>query len=172
MMAERRTDHTTRKRVAEMSPEEMRHALLVSEKADLPNKRAFDECERSPFVAMADVDGLKMLNDHFGYSAGDIPIKRFAETLTSVGLDAYHDKGDEFLCRGQTYAELNKKLNAAYQILSREPFAVVGMDGRITTIEGADFCFGIGTSVKEAERSLKHQKELRKVTNRRLEGRT
>ena len=85
-MAERRTDHTTRKRVAEMSSEEMRHALLVSEKADLPNKRAFDESERSPFVAMADVDGLKMLNDHFGYSAGDILIKRFAETLTSVGF--------------------------------------------------------------------------------------
>jgi GGDEF domain-containing protein len=150
----------------------MRAALLISEKADLPNKRAFDECERSPFVAMADVNGLKMLNDYYGYSAGDILIKRFAETLTSVGLDAYHDKGDEFLCRGKTYSELNKKLSRAYQILSQEPFAVVGMDGRITTIEGSDFCFGIGTSIKEAERSLKHQKELRKVTNRRPEGRT
>ena len=42
---------------------------------------------------------------------------------------------------------------------------MVGMDGRIATIEGADFCFGIGTSIKEAERSLKHQKELRKTIN-------
>jgi len=47
-MVERRVDHAKRKRVAEMSPEEMRHALLVSDKTGLPNRRAFDEgCPRS-----------------------------------------------------------------------------------------------------------------------------
>jgi hypothetical protein len=44
-MIERRVDHATRKRVSEMSVEEMRQALLVSEKTGLPNKRAFDESE-------------------------------------------------------------------------------------------------------------------------------
>jgi hypothetical protein len=47
-MIERRVDHARRKRVSEMSREEMRQALLVSEKTRLPNKRAFDECEPSP----------------------------------------------------------------------------------------------------------------------------
>jgi GGDEF domain-containing protein len=162
MTTERRTDHRTRKRVAEMSPAEMRRALLVSEKVDLPNKRAFEEGKPSPFVAMSDVNGLKALNDEFGYAAGDVLIRRFAETLVSVGLDTYHDKGDEFLCKGTSYQELNRKLSRVHQILSQQPFVVAALDGRITTILGADFCFGIGTNLEEAERSLKNQKELRK----------
>jgi GGDEF domain-containing protein len=163
-MTERRIDHLTRKRVAEMSPEEMRVALLVSEKTGGPNRRAFDEGAESPFIAMSDVNGLKAMNEKFSYSAGDILIRRFAEVLTSVGLDAYHDKGDEFLCKGESYQELNLKLSQAQQLLRRQPFVVCGVDGRIATIEGADFCFGIATNLEEAEVSLKHQKELQKVS--------
>jgi len=163
-MIERRIDHLTRKRVAEMSPEEMRRALLVSEKTGGPNRRAFDDGPESPFIAMTDVDGLKALNDRYGYSAGDILIRRFAEALASVGLDAYHDKGDEFLCKGDSYQELNLKLSQAQQLLRQEPFAVCAVDGRIATIAGADFCFGIGTNLDEAEVSLKHQKELQKAS--------
>jgi len=51
-MQDRRIDHSTRKRVAEMSSEEMRLALLTSEKTGLPNRRAFDEFKTAPFVAM------------------------------------------------------------------------------------------------------------------------
>jgi len=40
---------------------------------------------------------------------------------------------------------------------------VRSMDDRITSIVGADFCFGIGISLKNAEQSLKHQKELTKT---------
>ncbi len=163
-MIERRKDHLTRKRVAEMSPEEMRRALLVSDKTDLPNRRSFDEAEVSPWVAMSDVNGLKALNDQFGYSAGDTLIRRFAEVLVSVGLDAYHDKGDEFLCKGKTYQELNQKLSQAQRILRQQPFPVVSVQSRIAVIESADFCFGIGTDLKEAEVSLKRQKELQKAS--------
>jgi GGDEF domain-containing protein len=162
-MVERRIDHARRKRVSEMSPEEMQQALLVSEKTRLPNRRAFDERESSPWVAMCDVNGLKALNDAFGYSAGDILIRRLAEVLTSVEVDAYHDKGDEFLCGGSSYQELNQKLSHAQKLLQEEPFVVCGLNGRITSVPGADFCFGIGTNLEEAERSLKHQKELRKI---------
>ena len=77
-MNERRVDFTTRKRVSEMSPEEMRRALLVSEKTGLPNRRAFDEGELTPFVAMSDLDGLKTMNDQYGYSTGDVLIRTFA----------------------------------------------------------------------------------------------
>ncbi len=162
-MVERRIDRARRKRVSEMSPEELREALLVSEKTGLPNRRAFDEQEPSPWVAMCDVNGLKALNDGFGYSAGDILISNLAEVLTTVEADAYHDKGDEFLCRGNSYKELNQKLSQAQRLLQGQPFAVCGMDGRITRVPGADFCFGIGTNLREAEQSLKHQKELRRV---------
>jgi GGDEF domain-containing protein len=164
-MTERRKDHLTRKRVAEMSPEEMRRALLVSEKTDLPNRRSFDEGEVSLWVAMSDVNGLKALNDEFGYNAGDTLIHRFAEVLVSVGLDAYHDKGDEFLCKGKTFEELSNKLSKAQRILRQEAFPVLSVDGgRVTMIPGADFCFGIGPDEREAEVRLKHQKELRKAS--------
>ncbi len=82
-MIERRTDNVTRKRVAEMSPGEMRRALLVSDKTALPNRRAFDEGKTSHWVAIGDVNGLKALNDEYGYSAGDALIRCFAEVLVS-----------------------------------------------------------------------------------------
>jgi predicted signal transduction protein with EAL and GGDEF domain len=149
-----------------MSPEEMRRALLISDKTGLPNRRAFDESEPSPHVAISDVNGLKTLNDTFGYAAGDVLIQRFADVLVSVGLDVYHNQGDEFLCKGKTFHELNEKLSQALRLLRDQPFAVCGLDGRITTIQGARFCFGIGTNLEEAERSLKHQKELAELTGR------
>jgi len=105
-MTDRRTDHVTRKRVAEMTADEMRRALLTDHKTGLPNRRAFDESEPSPNVALSDVNGLKALNDRFGYEAGDILIQRFADVLVSVGLDVYHDKGDEFICKGKSFHEL------------------------------------------------------------------
>jgi hypothetical protein len=60
--------------------------------------------------------------------------------------------------------ELNKKLCQAQRILRQQPFPALAVDCRITTIPGADFCFGIGTDLKEAEVSLKHQEELRKAS--------
>jgi hypothetical protein len=68
-----------------------------------------------------------------------------------------------FSARESLFQELNQKLSQAQRILSQQPFAVVALDGRITTIAGGDFCFGIGTNLLEAEGSLKNQKELRKV---------
>jgi hypothetical protein len=46
-------------------------------------------------------------------------------------------------------------------MLRQQPFSVYDLGGRPTAIEGADFCFGIGTTLEEAEAALKHQKELR-----------
>jgi GGDEF domain-containing protein len=95
---ERRVAVKKRRRVAEMSPEEMRRELLTSEVTGLPNRRAFDEAGAAPAVAMCDVDGLKALNK-YGYEAGNAVLKAKADALREAGLEAYHDKGDEFLCR-------------------------------------------------------------------------
>ncbi len=157
-MLERRVDHITRKRVSQMSAEEMRSMLLTSEKTGLPNRRAFDEAGKSSFVAMADVNGLKGLNDRFGYSAGDELIYRFAQTLIEVGLDAYHEKGDEFLCRGESYQDLRQKLSRAQYLMRTRSFVVRSLDGSYMTVAGSDFCFGIATSQAKAEKALKHEK--------------
>ena len=80
----------------------------------------------------------------------------------SVQLDAYHDKGDEFLCKGASFQELNSKLCRAQQLMKQQTFVAENVNGLVATVKGADFCFGIGPNLKEAERSLKLQKELRR----------
>jgi GGDEF domain-containing protein len=150
-----------------MSQKAQRHAEFVSGMTGLPNRRAFDERSTSPFVAMSDVDNLKPMNDRYGYSIGDMLIRRFAEVLTSVGLDAYHHLGGTFLCKGESYQELNVKLSEARQILRQQPFSVCDVDGRVIAIESTEFSFGIGTTIEEAEISLSHQKKLRTPENAR-----
>src|SRR5438876_9758125 len=103
--SERRVALGERRRVAEMSPEEMRRELLTSDVTGLPNRRAFDEAGHTLAVAMSDVDGLKALNK-FGYEAGNALLRAKADALREAGLEAYHDKGDEFLCRGSDIQEL------------------------------------------------------------------
>lgn len=106
---ERRVALRERQRVAEMSPEEMQRALLTSEVTGLPNRRAFDEAGQAAVVGMSDVDGLNALN-RSGYDAGNALLRAKADALRQAGLDAYHDKGDEFLCRGSDIKELHSKL--------------------------------------------------------------
>jgi len=159
---ERRVDHTRRKRVSEMSPEEMRNALLVDEKTGLPNRRAYDEAEPSSWVAMCDCDGLKAMNDTYGYKAGDTLIHRLAEGLTELGLDAYRNQGDEFIVRADSFRDLNTKLEEVARRLKSNSFVVHSIHDVVVPINGTVFSYGIGTDLKEAETSLKHQKEIRK----------
>src|SRR5262245_53982691 len=107
---ERRVALERRRRVADMSPEEMRRELLTSAVTQLPNRRAFDEAGFSAAVAISDVDGLKAVNDTYGYKAGNTLLKAAAAALLEAGMDAYHDKGDEFLFRGRSIEELQRGL--------------------------------------------------------------
>lgn len=140
---ERRVALGKRRRVAEMSPEEMRRELLTSEVTGLPNRRAFGEAGPALAVAMSDVDGLKALN-RYGYAAGNAVLKAKADALREAGLEAYHDKGDEFLCRGNHAKELLSKLELARAILRDRTIVVERADGSTLNVTGADFSFGVG----------------------------
>src|SRR5215471_1999154 len=111
-MTERRVALEKRRRVSEMSVEEMRRELLTSQVTGLPNRRAFDEAGPAAAVAMADMDGLKALNN-YGYDVGNALLLAMAGVLRQVGLAAFHDKGDEFLCRGFETENLRSKLESA-----------------------------------------------------------
>ena len=137
--------------------EHVKPVLLISALTGLPNRQAFDEGKASPFVAIADVHLMRVFDDFYGHIAGDALLRRLAKILIRVGLDAYHDRGDEFLCKGESRQELTAKLSQARQIF-REPFQVYA-DGRIQTIEGTDFSFGIGTSSEEEEAALNEAKK-------------
>jgi GGDEF domain-containing protein len=159
---ERRVALEKRRSVAEMSPEEMRRALLTSELTGLPNRRAFGEAGVSSAVAMSDVDGLKALNK-YGYEVGNAILKAKADALREAGLEAYHDKGDEFLCRGSRMTELLDKLERARAILRDRTVVVEKADGTALSITGADFSYGIGKDIDEAEFNLTSHKAKREV---------
>ena len=157
---ERRVALGERGRVDDMSPEEMRRALLMSEVTGLPNRRAFDEAGRAAAVAMSDVDALNALNK-FGYDAGNALLRAKADALREAGLDAYHDKGDEYLCRGDSTEDLQAKLERARAILRERTVIVKRPDGSRLSFTGADFSFGAGTDIAEAELLLRRHKSHR-----------
>jgi GGDEF domain-containing protein len=159
LVGERRVALKKRRQVAEMSPEEMRRELLTSEVTLLPNRRAFDEAGVSSAVAMSDVDGLKALNK-YGYETGNAVLKAKADSLLEAGLEAYHDKGDEFLCRGNHIKELLAKLEDARVIL-RDRTIVVERAGSTLSVSGADFSYGVGKDIDEAESNLLSHKAER-----------
>ena len=144
-----------------MSPEELLRELLTSEVTGLPNRRAFDEAGSALVVAMSDVDGLKALNDKYGYDAGNDLLKAKADALLGAGLEAYHDKGDEFLCRGNEIKELLAKLERARAILRDRAIVVERTDGSTVTFTGADFSYGVGKDIAAAEFGLKSHKAER-----------
>ncbi len=132
---ERRVALGKRQLVAEMSPEEMRRELLTSEVTGLPNRRAFEEAGTAPAVAMSDVDGLKALNQ-LGYDLGDALLRAKADALREAGIEAYHDKGDEFLCRGDNAEELQARLERGRCNLRIRPVVVQRPDGTSLRFKG------------------------------------
>jgi GGDEF domain-containing protein len=157
---ERRVALAKRRRVVEMSPEEMRRELLTSEVTGLPNRRAFNEAGTASAVAMSDVDGLKALNK-YGYEAGNAVLKAKADALREAGLEAFHDKGDEFLCRGHSIKELLVKLERARAILRDRTIVVERTDRNTLSITGADFSYGVGKDIDVAESGLRSHKARR-----------
>jgi GGDEF domain-containing protein len=143
-----------------MSPEEMRRELLSSEVTGLPNRRAFDEAGAALAVGMSDVDGLKALNK-YGYEAGNAVLRAKADALREAGLEAYHDKGDEFLCRGNHIKELRAKLELARDVLRDRTIVVERGDGSTLGVTGADFSYGVGKDIDEAESGLRSHKAER-----------
>ena len=154
---ERRVSQEERRRVAEMSPEDMRRELLTSEVTGLPNRRAFDEAGSALAVAMSDVDGLKALNK-YGYETGNAVLKAKGDALRKAGLEAYHDKGDEFLCRGNDTKELLAMLDCARAFLRDRTIVVERADGSVLSITGTDFSYGVGKDINEAELLLRNHK--------------
>ena len=79
-------------------------------------------------------------------------------TVRDIPLCPYQEKS----CVDLLLAMLIKQ-----RVLRDQPFVVSSLEGRLVTVNGADFCFGIGTNLEEAEVSLKNQKELRKTSQQR-----
>jgi len=138
--------------------ESVKPDVVISALTGLPNRKAFDEWEASAFVALVEVDRMRTFQDFYGPMAGDALIRRLAKILIDVGLDAYHEQGDQFLCKGESSHELNAKLSQARRIFG-EPFQVYSA-GHIQSVEGTDFSFGIGATPVEQRAALAAAKRI------------
>jgi predicted protein tyrosine phosphatase/GGDEF domain-containing protein len=141
--------------------ESVKPVVLVSELTGLPNRRAFDDGKASSFVAIVDISRMRTFADFYGQMPSNGLVRRLAQLLSGAGLDAYHDREDRFLCKGEKQLDLDAKVSLVRRNF-RAPFQVYA-NGRFQIIEEADFSFGIGTTLEEAEAALgKAKKSLAK----------
>ena len=165
---ERRQDVQTRKRVADMTSQEMQNELLTSDKTGLGNLRAYHEAEPKPIKASMDVDSLKWVNDTLGHETGDLLLSRMGDALKAAGLDkdAFHVSGDEFWAHGDDPEKLNGAFDKAYSYLKDNPITVEMPDGKKVSLVGG-FSYGTGKSISEAEKGLQAHKSAREEAGQR-----
>lgn len=104
---ERRSNAALRKRVSEMTDEQLEEFVYKQPLTGMKNKRAFDDIEKemgpSEAYASVDVDSLKWVNDNMGgHAKGDELLKTVARAFKGTGLEAYHVSGDEITVRGES----------------------------------------------------------------------
>jgi diguanylate cyclase (GGDEF)-like protein len=160
---------TERRRVAEMTPEELRVSLLTSEITGLPNKRAFEEhIEENPKsnVLYGDLDDFKAMNDLYGHDGADQILSMVGDIKTDLarkmGVAAYHRSGDEFLAAHPESAKLESYGKALQGTLADTTFQIRMADGSVVTRKGVGFSYGTGQNTDTAESRTLEQKELRK----------
>jgi predicted protein tyrosine phosphatase len=128
--------------------EYVKPVVLVSALTGLPNRQAYEQGNAAPFVAVVEVEAMKIFNEEFGQIAGDALLRRLGNILLSADLNAYYHGGAQFLCKGESREDLIAKLSRARRMF-KEAFQVYA-DGRIQTIEETDISFGIGASPEAA----------------------
>ena len=161
-ITERRSNLEERRRVADMSHDELRQALLTDDMTGLGNRRAFEESKPKPFKASVDADGLKWVNDNLGHGVGDALIRKIGEAMRAAGLDkdAFHVSGDEFWAHGESEKHLHDTLSKADLYLRENPIKGKLSTGEEVLLNGG-FSYGIGQSIEAAESGLQLHKELR-----------
>lgn len=160
---ERRKDAEKRKRVEEMSPEEMRKELLTDPLTGLGNKRAYEEDPRLPIQVFVDVDSLKWVNDNISHQAGDELLKAVGQAFRGPRYRAYHISGDEFIIEAPTVEAANDYIESALQYLDKLTFEYALPDGTTITKKGAGISYGISTTVELAEAELQRHKAEREA---------
>jgi diguanylate cyclase (GGDEF)-like protein len=156
--------------------EELRYANTHDQLTGLLNRSFFDaEIERMKSsrhypvsVVMADIDGLKLVNDSFGHAAGDSMIKRTANLLRESfrGEDAVaRIGGDEFAAllpdaNEQVVKEAIKRVLACLEEINRsEGEFMVGISLGSATAENAD---QLGEALRLADSRMYYYKKRRK----------
>lgn len=161
--ADRRKDLEGRKRVAEMSQDEMRQALLVDDLTGLGNRRAYNESEKLPFQVSIDLDGLKYINDTYGHESGDKLLAEFGSEVQEITGDGYHISGDEFIVQAVNEGAARRLMKELEARANDAEVHVKTPGGEDVTISGIGFSYGIAKDLKKADEKLRSHKAKREA---------
>ncbi|RLB94500.1 MAG: hypothetical protein DRH26_01050 [Deltaproteobacteria bacterium] len=154
-ITDRRTSDTTvennqrkgdRRKVNEMTIDELRNTVLSNEITGIPNRRAYDEANSKvvkPVQISIDADSLKWVNDNMGHDIGDEMLQEIADTLNSEIDEAFHFHGDEFAAQGEDLLKLLEQLKKVDEILANKTLEVTFSDGKTITMKGLNITYGI-----------------------------
>jgi GGDEF domain-containing protein len=142
-----------------MTEEEKTRALLVDELTGLGNRRAWEDRERLPVVAMFDVEGLKWINDNVGWPAGDELLRVVASAICDEGVRGYRLGGDEFVFEGENEAEVASAIDRIRGRVRGAAIVAVGGDGSRRRLRGPRVYAGMGRSLDEAAFTLRAAKK-------------
>jgi diguanylate cyclase (GGDEF)-like protein len=166
---ERRLDLDRRKRVDQMTREELVRELFTDPLTGLPNRRAYEAAEPKAYQSVLDLDGLKWLNDHLGHPAGDAMIRAVATVLADASVEAYRVAGDEFICQFESTVRAVNQLSTVVHRLEHAQFRFSDADRRFRIYRGIGVSYGIGRSLHEAEYALRQAKAHRLAAGLRAE---
>lgn len=166
---DRRADVASRRKLAEMSPEEMRRALATSDLTGIPNKRAFeDHVHDNPQdnVLYGDLDDFKAMNTKYGHDGADQILRGVGAIKAAVakrlGVAPYHRSGDEFLATHRDGAKLEEYGKEIQEVLAKSEFHITAPDGTVVVRKGVGFSYGTAQNTSAAEARSDEQKVERK----------
>ncbi len=124
--------------------------------------------KRKIYIAIADIDYFKKINDTYGHDVGDKTLKKVAEILVRYSKDMYHVGrwgGEEFLFIAPdrfTYEEFLNRLDDIRKYFNKSTFNFLGNKLNLTLSFGVSRYDGKGkvvNSMKEADEKLYKAKE-------------
>lgn len=168
-VGDRRVNHLFRKSVLNMSPDELRRALLTDELTGLGNRRAWREAARLPVQVFVDVDNLKYVNDAYGHDAGDallIAVGNAIEAACEGGrARGYRFSGDEFVLEFASVELAETGMEALTDALRQRHRIHPSALGRLPAI---GISYGIAPTLAQAESLMREHKAVRTLTGERV----
>lgn len=129
------------------------------------------EERKTIFLAVVDMDGMKMINDNFGHAEGDFALRKMAEAIRSCcrGEDvSARTGGDEFVilakditeAEGQVYLQRIEKFLFDFNISGEREYDIHASAGYVCRIPDQEE--SIQTYTKESDGKMYQNKEMNK----------
>lgn len=159
--------------------ERIKEKMMTNPLSKIPNKKAYEkdlrEAEKpgSNFkpteYVVADLNGLKDLNDEYGHAAGDAMLiamaqaaQRAAGNVSRAGggeVRAYHPHGDEVYVLAESSVSADLFIEHYRRLLNEASFSFEDEKGREVTIKGLTAGMGSGQTFSEADSNANLNKE-------------